>query len=763
MDEQEHDRAEQIFLAALAADGEARADLVAARCADDESLKQTVADLIAAYEEAHDFLEIAAIDYPLDDDEVFPPSSESESTEPSDARLSQPDADPAPVFEAGTRIGKFTIESTIAIGGMGVVYGARQAEPDRRVALKVLRPSLLSVTGRRRFEREANILARLEHPNIARVFDAGTHGSGLGSVPYFAMEYVKDSTTLTKYAAKNDLGTTARLELFTRVCRAVAFGHANSVIHRDLKPENILVDVHGDPKVIDFGVARVTDSDVTFTHSSTSLGEFLGTLQYMSPEQCEGEPDRIDERSDVYSLGVVLYQLLCDAMPYEVSGRPIHRAIEVIREASPRLPSTVCPAIRGDLEIVILHALEKKPDDRYANVEALTDDIVRVLEGEPIRGRRPNLFRRIARSRTTRRIAVVALILIALGAAVWIGRRTTPPDEVLPLGGVVRNAPLTLVSEPDGATVHLRRIDPETGYRSDPIEVGTTPVHSTLADLPLDLEAGQYRIVFEHREAGSTEVTRYFESDQPIRVTAMIRPFEDVAAGMIQVHAGSRETYQWLTREGAALEVEVPAFLIDEHEVTNAEYRSFAEVTGYARPWYLEDDEYKSDWDALPVAGVTFDQARAYAEWHGKRLPTVLEWELAALGSSNDPYPSGFTRESLKPRVAVAMYTGDKLESRGEWLETYSSHTYARNDNTQDIGACGGFGFIGSLTEWTESIPIVSAMGSYVPERYSRWAKGLNWSESKRLDSGLISRLSWSTGYHQELIVGFRCARSLDI
>ncbi|MCA9310449.1 MAG: serine/threonine protein kinase, partial [Phycisphaerales bacterium] len=215
----------------------------------------------------------------------------------------------------GRVIDDFEIQRVIASGGMGTVYLARQRVTQRQVALKLMRQGLTSTQALRRFEYETRILGRLRHPNIAQIHDSGVWDAGPCRVPWFAMEYVANSRTIIDYAGRAHLDRRARLELFLTVCDAVSHGHQKGIIHRDLKPANILVDDGGGQrgataKVIDFGVAKSTDADLALTTMHTNAGQLIGTLPYMSPEQCGGDSDQVDVRSDVYALGVVLYELL---------------------------------------------------------------------------------------------------------------------------------------------------------------------------------------------------------------------------------------------------------------------------------------------------------------------------------------------------------------------------------------------------------------------------------------------------------------------
>lgn len=309
----------------------------------------------------------------------------------------------------------------IGEGGMGLVFLARQQEPlQRDVALKVIKPGMDSRQVIARFEAERQALALMEHPNIAKVLDAGSTQS---QRPYFVMELV-DGQPITEYCDEHRLSIEERLQLFATVCDAVDHAHSRGVIHRDIKPSNVLVTRTGGepiPKVIDFGIAKATERSLEDETAVTKTGQFIGTPQYMSPEQADMSPLDVGPRSDIYSLGVVLYELLTGATPFEpdqlLSGG-LDEMRRIMREVDPPRPSvrlrslddtvaevasrrdthpqTLSRLAAGDLDWITLKALEKEPKARYATPRELADDIARYLENRPILARRPTPSHRMA-------------------------------------------------------------------------------------------------------------------------------------------------------------------------------------------------------------------------------------------------------------------------------------------------------------------------------------------------------------------------------
>ncbi len=321
-------------------------------------------------------------------------------------RGSHHDTRPAAPRIAGQRFEPpgYEIQGEIHRGGQGVVYRAIQESTRRTVAIKVLHGGPLAGAGERaRFEREVQVLAQLKHPNIVTIHDSGS----VGDTAFFVMDYI-DGPTLDRFVLMRELPTRDRLLLVQRICEAIHAAHLRGVIHRDLKPSNIRVDDEGEPHVLDFGLAKAEHVELGGAdgHTPTMTGQFVGSLPWASPEQAEGRLDELDVRSDVYSLGVMLFQLLTDQMPYATTGRPLREAINNICNAEPPALRRIRPELDDEISAIVLKALRKPRESRYQSAGALALDIERYLAGEPIEARGDSLSYMLRKSLRRHRVSV---------------------------------------------------------------------------------------------------------------------------------------------------------------------------------------------------------------------------------------------------------------------------------------------------------------------------------------------------------------------
>jgi len=352
------------------------------------------------------------------------------------------------VEQTGGWIGQYKLLSVLGEGGMGIVYLAEQKRPiTRRVALKVIKPGMDSKHVIARFEAERQALALLDHPNIARVYDAGTTQSGR---PYFVMEYVK-GLPITDYCDHHILPIKDRLDLFLQICQAVHHAHQKGIIHRDIKPSNVLVSVENDrpiPKIIDFGVAKAIAQPLIERTHQTEESQLLGTPEYMSPEQADMVSEDIDTRSDVYSLGVLLYVLLTGVLPFDpktLREGGIQNIRKTIRETDPKTPSTrltslgdeaakvverrgteistLAKHLKNELEWIPLKAMRKERSERYRSASELADDIENYLKGEPLIAGPPTGLYRL--KKFVRRNALLSTAILAVAVTLFLGLATT--------------------------------------------------------------------------------------------------------------------------------------------------------------------------------------------------------------------------------------------------------------------------------------------------------------------------------------------------
>lgn len=413
-------RIEEVFLAALEQPVANRERFVSDACSGDEALREDVLAMLRSHEETGDFLETPAYQ--------------------ENAELL---AEQSGALKIGEPIGDYRILSLLGEGGMGEVYLAEDLSLGRKVAVKLVRPGFGGANLLRQFQREERILAALTHPNIARLYGGAVTENG---VPFFVMELV-EGERLDSFCDTRRLGIRERLELFRKICAAVSYAHRHLVIHRDLKPANIRVGTDGEPKLLDFGIAKLLDEENVAVPEQTVTLSGAMTPDYASPEQLRGEP--MTTATDVYSLGVILFELLTGEKPYRTKSRSISDVSRAITDQEPTRPSTAVvrggktkfefrnpKLLRGDLDNIVLTAIRKEPARRYTSVGQFSEDIRRHLEGLPITARKDAVGYRTAKFIGRNRIAVAAAVLVVLAivagliASLWEARKARQQRDV---------------------------------------------------------------------------------------------------------------------------------------------------------------------------------------------------------------------------------------------------------------------------------------------------------------------------------------------
>lgn len=650
--------------------------------------------------------------------------------------------------------GRYQILRAIGEGGMGTVYLAEQLEPiRRRVALKVVKLGMDTSQVLARFANERQALAMMDHPNIARIFDAGATPKGR---PYFVMEYI-EGVPITQYCDGKRITVGQRLELFLAVCRAVHHAHQKSVIHRDLKPSNVLVmEQEGAPvpKVIDFGIAKATDQWAVEKTLLTQFGQMLGTPEYASPEQAEVMTGEVDETSDVYSLGVLLYELLIGAVPFDTATlrkAGLAEMLRIIREGeAPSLPRKLTSMgaaatdiaarrqtnpvslrrlVDGDLNSITMKALEKVRERRYASVAELTSDIQRYIEHRPVLASPPGtLYRARKFLRRKRRAVLAGVAAVVLAAAVvgWSLRRQSrirwatnaglpeiarllAKDEGLAafdlsqevkrlipndpkfqqLWPEVTHTPL-IESDPPGAGIYLSEIGGQKAWR----HVGTAP----LKDVPLPHGYFLWKAVKPGFAEATGAACTWWD-----RIRFLLPPQGEVPAGMVLV-----PVVEALGTTFSRVSVEVPreSFFIDRFEVTNRQYKDFVDQRGYQRREYWKVPFSKN--------GRSLSWEEAMGEFHDATgRPGPSTWEGGTFPAGREDFPvSGV---SWYEAAAYAEFAGKSLPTISHWfraadirttpfvlpVSNFGGNGPAKVGTYKGIGPFGTFDMAGNVQEWS--------------------------------------------------------------
>ena len=541
--------ARDIFLDALDLPRPERAAFLEAACAGDSSLRAEVEDLLRQHERVGDFLETPVLrDSSPSGTVLIPPGTVSVSE------------------KAGDRIGRYKLLQAIGEGGCGLVYMAEQEEPvRRRVALKIIRLGMDTKSVVARFEAERQALAMMDHPNIAKVFDAGATETGR---PYFVMELVR-GIRITDYCDENNLTTDERLTLFIQVCQAIQHAHQKGVIHRDIKPSNILVTLHDGvavPKVIDFGIAKATEQRLTDKTLFTEFQSFIGTPAYMSPEQAEMSGLDIDTRSDIYALGVLLYEILTGTTPFdarELMSLGLDGARRAIREKEPARPSTrvatmvnaeltataerrrtepprLIHSLRGDLDWIVMKCIEKDRTRRYATAHDLAEDVQRYLDGDTVLARPPSNVYRLKKLLRRHQPVVAAAAAIAITlvggitASIWQAVRATNAEHLAETGRE-RESRLRRQAENESAVARLNEYVADINLAQQSLAAGNygravqlLNKHRPARD-ETDLRGFEWRYLWQLTR-GDAHVD-FPSSDEPVQAVALSPSGEWLAIG----------------------------------------------------------------------------------------------------------------------------------------------------------------------------------------------------------------------------------------
>lgn len=526
----------------------------------------------------------------------------------------------------GGQIDEFKLIRPIGRGGMGRVFLAEDTVLKRLIALKIVdhseSPDNDSDELVQRFNREARAAARLVHPSVVQVYRTGKKNG----VSFIAMEYV-EGTTLQK-RLKSETGPERHqvpghyrevARVLSQVADAMDHAHRAGVIHRDIKPSNILIDNNGNARLADFGIARIT-TEATLQETGT----IIGSCSYMSPEQARVSESNVDHRTDIFSLGVVLYEALSAEKPF--NGATFHDILKALSDCTPKPLRKIASGIPRDLAVVCHKAIEKNVSDRYQSASHFYGDLRCFLDGRPILAKPPSVSRRIKLAfQKHQRLAVLSLVGVLATLSITLFFVTQSMLRA-------RMGKLEISNIHRGATVYVQRFseDLQPGNKK---AIGTAPTWTYL-------EPGLYRILIEDRQT-MLEATTLI-APGTVDLVEVASPSPDLVAKLVKFpqsryELGSKNTDYSLSKYRS---VKLPAFRISPFEVTNREYRAFTKSTGYEKPstW---PSPYDTSIDELPVTGITWDAANQYCRWRGVRLPTPDEWEVASRGSDFSIYPWG--------------------------------------------------------------------------------------------------------------------------
>lgn len=687
-------------------------------------------------------------------------------------------------LEPDQTIGAYIVEEKLGSGGMGVVYRARDPRLGRRVALKLLPPHLSAdPDATARLVREAQAASALDHPNLCTIYEVGEHDGGAEEPQVFIAMACYEGETLRDKIERGPLPLDEALAYAHQLAGGLARAHTHGIVHRDVKPANVFVTDDGLVKLLDFGIAKMAEGTEVLTRD----GMTLGTVAYMSPEQTRGEA--VDARTDQWAFGVLLYEMLTGRRPFRGATHSV--TIHAIRHDDPGPVARVRSGVPAEVDTLLQRLLAKDPADRLASISAAEATLAALLTLPP----EPATLRAFLRRPGLVAAGLAAVILLAGLVAVpaWRDAREArarallPEIERLAAAGAYADAyalarraeralgeapaltrlwplvadTLTVRTDPPGARVTVMRFDPEHAGAAGPAVLGETP----LVDVPV--ARGSYHLRIEREGFAPVErIAARALFDPVIRVDQPLVAADRVPAGMVFVPGAPYQLRGW--RQPTAAAVDLEAYAIDRYEVSNRGYKAFVDAGGYRNEAYWQHpfvrDGERLSWAAamalltdrtglpgprgwssqtfpegagdLPVTGVTWYEAAAYAAWAGKRLPTLFEWQRAARPDTLHPYgvmmPWGFQLPA-EPVAGRARFDAEGPAAVDRYPFGVSPH--------------GAYNMAGNVKEWT----LNRADDGYA-------TAGGSWREPVYA-FGYVGAFP---GFYSSPTLGFRCARSAD-